>query len=143
MAMEKKSRDDERRRTLKQYLTRYYRAKQRQTILRNRLRRLRRELQSYGTGDLAEIEAQIKRSAEEANRAVLEIMEVLALLPQDSIERTILELRHIDCKPWREIQREVFLTRTPCYDHYNKGLDKLLEAKEVHERLAHYKAFFQ
>ena len=132
------------RRKLKQFLTRYYRSKERQAILQDRLAKLRHDLQRHGnvaTTEIAEIEARINRQAERDGKIILEIMDVLDLLPDGSTERTILELRHIDCKPWTEIQRAVHFTRTPCFDYYNRGLDKLLEHPEVHKRLAKDKAF--
>lgn len=138
-----KNRADERR-TLKQYLTRYYRSKERQAILQNRLVKLCHDLQRKGNVDpseIAEIEARINRQAERDGKIILEIMDIIELLPVDSTERTILELRHIDCKPWAEIQKAIHFTRTPCYDYYNKGLDRLLEHPEIHNRLAGYKTF--
>lgn len=137
---EMKNRADERR-TLKQYLTRYYRAKEKQAILQDRLVQLRYELRRHEDIDTSEIEARIQKQAEREKKIVLEIMDILDFLPADTTERMIMELRHIDCKSWIEIQKTVHLTRTPCYDYYNKGLDKLLESEEVHTKLAHYKAF--
>ncbi len=140
MAMEIKNREDERT-VLKQYLTRYYRSKKRQAILAERLRQLRRDLHRQSAGDVSEVEARIQKQARKAERIILEIMDVIELLPEESTERMILELRHIDCKSWNEIQRTVHLTRTPCYDHYNRALDTLLEAEEVHAALAKFRAF--
>ena len=80
-----------------------------------------------------EIEAKIQRQTEAAEKSVLEIMELLERLPPDSTERTILELRHIDCKTWADISRTVYLTRTPCAKYYNRGLDALLGMSEVRQ----------
>lgn len=140
MAMEIRNREDERT-ALKQYLTRYYRTKKRQAILTQRLRQLRRDLQHPEAGEISEVEARIEKQVKKAERIILEIMDIIDLLPEESTERMILELRHIDCKPWSEIQRTVHLTRTPCFDHYNRALDTLLEAKEVHAALARFRAF--
>ena len=140
MAMEIRNREDERT-ALKQYLTRYYRTKKRQAILTQRLRQLRRDLQHPEAGEISEVEARIEKQGKKAERIILEIMDIIDLLPEESTERMILELRHIDCKPWSEIQRTVHLTRTPCFDHYNRALDTLLEAKEVHAALARFRAF--
>ena len=57
------------------------------------------------------------------------------LLPEDATERTILELRHLDCKPWREINRTVYLTASPCFEYYNRGLDTLLSMEQVRKTL--------
>ena len=135
---EMKSRADERR-TLKQYLTRYYKAKERQAILQSRRSQLCRDLQQDSAA--SEIEKRIKKQEEREAKIVLEIMDVLELLPVGSTERTIMELRHIDCKPWSEIMKCVHLSRSPCFEHYNRGLDKLLQHEEVHTRLVRFKAF--
>ena len=140
MTTKVENRADERR-TLKQYLTRYYKAKKRLEALRTREARLRREIQRQGTGDTSEIEARIQRQAERSARIVAETLDIIDLLPEDSLERTILEYRHLDCMPWETIQKTVHITRTPCYNHYIKGLDLLLEAPETRATLARCKAF--
>ncbi len=127
------------RQILKNYLARYFRAKNKQAMLQHRLRRLRQELHPEAEGGNAlsplEIEARIKAQAEAAERSILEVMDVLDFLPPNSMERIILELRHLDCKPWRDIRKTVYLTASPCFEHYNKGLDALLEVAEVRRTL--------
>lgn len=78
------------------------------------------------------IESKIQQQTEAAENSVLEIME---LLPVESTERTILELRHIDCKTWEKIYQAAYLTRTPCFRYYNRGLDTLLGMNEVRRKL--------
>lgn len=121
------------RRILKRYLARYFRAKEKQAVLLDRMRRLRSEIESAGMA--SEIEARIQRQSAMEEKSVLEVMDILELLSEDSTERTILELRHIDCKPWREIHRAVHLTRSPCFKYYNRGLDQLLSMREVRLKL--------
>ena len=124
----------EERAKLKKYLSRYYIAKQNQADLRDRLRTLQADFRRTGgepTGEAAKIEAMITAEIEAGNRSLLEIAEIVAILPEDSTERRILALRHIDCLSWRDIQRKVYLTRSPCYRQYNKGLDRLLEHNRV------------
>lgn len=123
------------RRILRKYLARYYRAKDKRSILQGRLRALRNDLPDKGgfmpPSSVPEIEAKIRRQTEAAEKSVLEIIEILELLPAESTERTILELRHIDCKTWEKIYKAVYLTRTPCFKYYNKGLDTLLGMNKV------------
>lgn len=114
------------RRILKKYLTRFFRAKEKQKTLQRRAAALRAEL-----GGASEIEARVQAQAEAAERSALAVMDILDLLPADSTERTILELRHLDCKPWLEINRAVYLTSSPCFEYYNKGLDTLLTMDKV------------
>ena len=133
----------EKRTALKKYLGRYYIAKQTQADLQHRLRTLQAEFRRTG-GASAEIagtiEARITAEIDAGNRSLLEITEIIALLPEDSTERRILALRHIDCLSWRDIQKKVYLTRSPCYRQYNKGLDRLLETDRVRDALRHAKS---
>lgn len=127
------------RQILKDYLARYFRAKKKQAMLQHRLHRLRQELHPEAEGGDAlsplEIEARIEAQAEAAKRSISEVMDILDFLPPNSIERIILELRHLDCKPWRDIRKTVYLTASPCFEHYNKGLDALLAMAEVRRTL--------
>jgi hypothetical protein len=138
--LEMKTRTEERR-ALKNYLARYYKAREKQVRLQSRLKRLQGELRNGDDGSLAEIEARITRQTIYEGKTVLEIMDIIDLLPADSTERTILELRHIDCRPWKDICKAVYLTRSPCYDHYNKALDKLLKHEEVQAALSKHRDF--
>ena len=127
------------RQVLKKYLTRYYRAKDKRSILQGRLSLLRKDLPGKGgfmpPSSVQRIEAKIQQQTEAAENSVLEIMELLELLPAESTERTILELRHIDCKTWKKIYQAAYLTRTPCFRYYNRGLDTLLGMNEVRRKL--------
>ena len=118
------------RRVLKKYLTRFFRAKEKQKTLQQRAAAIRADL-----GEASALEARVKAQAKAAERSALEIMDILDLLPEDATERTILELRHLDCKPWREINRTVYLTASPCFEYYNRGLDTLLSMEQVRKTL--------
>lgn len=118
------------RRVLKKYLTRFFRAKEKQKTLQQRAAAIRADL-----GEASALEARVQAQAKAAERSALEIMDILDLLPEDATERTILELRHLDCKPWREINRTVYLTASPCFEYYNKGLDTLLSMEQVRQIL--------
>ena len=118
------------RRVLKKYLTRFFRAKEKQKTLQRRAEAIRADL-----GEASALEARVQAQAKAAERSALEIMDILDLLPEDATERTILELRHLDCKPWREINRTVYLTASPCFEYYNRGLDTLLSMEQVRKTL--------
>lgn len=62
MATEMKNREAERI-TLKLYLTRFYKAKKRQAILTERLRRLCRDLRSHEAADISEVESRIEKQS--------------------------------------------------------------------------------
>jgi hypothetical protein len=133
---------------LKRYLSQYYRAKERQKILRERLADIRTELDPAGKNGrntslaikMAEIEDRIARQSEIEATAILDIMDVLEFLPQDSVEREIMEMRHIDCKPWNEIMRTIHLSRAPCFRRYSTGLEWLYTYKKVRTTLAEFRA---
>ena len=141
---------NESRRLLRRYLSQYYRAKEKQAALRRRLAELQAELKNPGVnshpldgtytkgGRTSSGAASLVIKIGVQTRSVSDIMDVLDFLPAESTERDILEYRHIDCKPWNEIMDLVHLTRSPCFEHYNKGLDKLLTYKKVRATLEAY-----
>lgn len=87
-----------------------------------------------------EVERKIKEQQEITHKTMLEIMEILDFLPENEIERNILELRYIDCCSWTKTCRLVSMTRTPANIHWREGIYKLLEFKKVQKILADYKA---
>lgn len=89
---------------------------------------------------IADIEDRIQKQIDIEAKSVIAIMDVIEFLPADTIERDILEFRHIDCKPWDKIMDCVHLSRSPCFEYYNKALDKLLTYKKVRRILSDYKA---
>ncbi|MGN0706593.1 MAG: hypothetical protein ACI4JC_01155 [Faecalibacterium sp.] len=146
---------------LKKYLSRYYRAKERKKILQKRLAEISRELEhpsigsrppessqpdhneNQGAASLvfrkAEIEDRIQRQQEHEAKIITDIMDVLECLPLGSIERDIMEYRHLDCMRWGDISKMVHLTRTPCYSRYCRGLEILLQQETVQRKLAEYR----
>lgn len=160
IAEEQKLEDDKS--LLKRYLSQYYICKKKKQQLERRLREVNREIdepiggQGYsqvprsqtnviGAGAasivyrMAEIEERIARQKDSMEMAMLKVMDIMDFLPEDSTERMILELRHLDCRSWKQVVKEASLTRTPCNDYYNKGLIKLLDYKKVRRTLEAYK----
>lgn len=145
---------------LKKYLGQYYSARNKKRQLESRLQAFRQDMvgtrrmqyspvphsQTNSVGDgpasmvirVVEIEEQIKSQKEEMANAMLNVMKMMDFLPADSTERTVLEYRHIDCLSWKQITREMHMTRTPCNKYYNAGLDKLLTFKKVHKILQEF-----
>lgn len=131
------------RKILKRYLSQYHNAKERKKALQKRAETLRADLSRTAKGGeidykIAEIDARMKRQAEVEAKAVLSVMDMIDFLPVGSTERHILELRHIDCKGWTEIQRIVHLTNSPCIEYYNRGLDTILTYKKARQLLAKF-----
>ena len=73
-------------------------------------------------------------------KEVMHVMDLIDLLPQNSIERTVVEMRHIDCKPWDKIAREIYMSRSAVFNYYNAALDKILENKRNRKLLEEYMA---
>lgn len=132
---------------LKRYLSQYYKAKKRQDLLKDRLNRIKYELQ-HGCGKepdlpltikLSEIEDRISRQASIEAAAILDIMQVLDFLPVDSDEREVMELRHIDHKSWSEIRKTVYFSARQCHRIHESGLKILFGYKQVRQRLTDFK----
>lgn len=138
---------------LKRYLGQYYRAKIKRKQLELRLKNFREEMtctqgvrysttSGVQTGSVSsetedaviramEIEDRIVKQQAEVQRAMLAVMEFMDFLPIDSVERSILEYRHMDCMSWKRICKEMCMTKTPCFKYYNQGIDKLICKNEV------------
>jgi hypothetical protein len=90
---------------------------------------------SAGNGDgaasilfkMSDIEERIYKQKEEIDKAIVRVMDIIEYLPLDSVEREIMELRHIDGKPWGVIEKEIPMSRSQCNNRYNKALDMLLD----------------
>ena len=137
------------REAVKRYLQQYYMAKQKKRILEERHRVLSAELRGPTTApafrtmptakpvhpdgagavvfQIAEVEERIQKQQTEMARAVQNVMDLIDLLPIGSMERTVVEMRHIDGKRWEQIAKAVYLSRTAVFNYYNSALAMLLE----------------
>ena len=137
------------REAVKRYLQQYHAAKQKKRILEERHRVLSAELRGPTTASafrtmptakpvhpdgagavvfqIAEVEERIQKQQTEMARAVQNVMDLIDLLPIGSMERTVVEMRHIDGKRWEQIAKAVYLSRTAVFNYYNSALAMLLE----------------
>lgn len=137
------------REAVKRYLQQYYMAKQKKRILEERHRTLSAELRGPTTApafrtmptakpvhpdgagavvfQIAEVEERIQKQQTEMARAVQNVMDLIDMLPIGSMERTVVEMRHIDGKRWEQIAKAVYLSRTAVFNYYNSALAMLLE----------------
>ena len=149
-----------RREDVKQFLQQYYVAKQKKKILENRKRVLSEELRAPSIGHplrdgpaakggrtegavsvvfrIAEVEERIEEQRADMSKVVLNVMDLLDLLPENSMERTVAELRHIDCMTWEKIADAVYLSRSNVIARYNTALDMLLEYKRTGKLVGDY-----
>lgn len=138
---------------VKEYLQQYHVAQQKKRILEERHRTLYNELRAPAPGStfrtmpaskgqntdgavsvvyrIAEVEDRIDKQREEMAKAVLNVMDMIDLLPTGSIERTVVEMRHIDCMPWDRIADAIYMSRSNVFNYYNAALDRLLECKRT------------
>lgn len=138
------------REAVKEYLQQYHMARERRRILERRHDVLARELKAPAPGSaymttmpashsaagsegavsvvfrLSEVEERIEAQRVAMGRAVTMVMDLIDLLPENSMERTVVELRHIDCKKWERICKEVHMSRSRVNVYYNAALDIIL-----------------
>ena len=149
------------REAVKEYLQQYHDAKAKKQILEERHRTLSADLRDPGAGSafktmptskrqareggavslvyrIAEVEDRISQQRDAMAKAVLHVMDMIDLLPQNSMERTVVEMRHIDCKPWEKISQAVHMSRSRVFDYYNAALDTLLTYKRTEKLLEDY-----
>lgn len=148
------------REALKRYLQQYHAAQQKRRILENRHRALSRELQAPAVGSrfrtmpaskpvktdgavsvvfrIAEVEERIEDQREEMAKAVLHVMDLIDLLPQNSMERTVVELRHIDCMAWEKIAETTYMSRSNVFNYYNAALDALMSYKRTEKLVSEF-----
>lgn len=142
------------REAVKEYLQQYHMARERRRMLERRHDVLARELRPPAPGStymtmpashpaadsegavsvvfrLAEVEDRIEAQRAAMGRAVTMVMDLIDLLPENSMERTVVELRHIDCKKWERICKEVHMSRSRVNDYYNAALDTILSNKRA------------
>ena len=98
---------------------------------------------SDGSASLAyrldEIDTKILQQKESASKLLLEIMNILELLPENSIERDVLEARYIDCNKTGKVCNVLHMSRSCVYQYTKDGLNKLLTFENVQDILKNYK----
>ena len=80
---------------------------------------------------LAEIEERLNNELLHLQQTLLQVLDLIALLPDDSLGRAIIELRHIDRCSWDKVAESVHLSRSRVYIYYNAALDRLLKDKKA------------
>ena len=150
------------REAVKEYLQQYHTAVGKKRILEERHRVLSSELRAPSTGSafrltpptkptktdgsvsvvfrISEVEDRIEEQREEMAKAVLNVMNLIDVLPANSTERTVVEMRHIDCRGWDKIAEALYMSRSNVFNYYNAALDKILENKRNRKLLEEYMA---
>lgn len=144
---------------LNRYLYQYKNCISKKRILENRRKEIIKEFDNplsginydgmpHGSGEglgcaaltfrLDEISTKIKEQIDKATKALAEIMDVIEFLPENSMERIIIEHRYIDRDSWGKICSVEHISRTPATKYWRKGLYQLLEFKKVKAILRDY-----
>ena len=89
---------------------------------------------------ISEVEDRIEEQREEMAKAVLNVMDLIDVLPANSTERTVVEMRHIDCRGWDKIAEALYMSRSNVFNYYNAAMDKILENKRNRKLLEEYMA---
>ena len=110
---------------LKLYLQQYHLALRQKDILDDRRGQLSVKLASA-----TDIDARIKQQQEHLARILSDIMDVIDILPPNSLGRTVIEMRHIDCMSWTKIADSLYMSRSNAFN-----CDDLLNHKSVNEKI--------
>lgn len=144
---------------LNQYLNQYKRCIERKKSLERRQKEIVWELDHplkgvsydgmpHGSGEsvgcaalsfrLDEISGRIEEQKKKSIKVLADIMDVIELLPENSMERSIIEHKYIDRFSWGQICKAEHISRTPGTRYWRKGLYELLEFKKVQQIVHEY-----
>lgn len=158
--MKEKSRLSDNMKDLDYYLSQYHYAVIEKDSLRHRQRELRNEFnaplhggrmensgrkpaESEGSASISirldEINRRIDDQVRHSEKVLLEIMDIIDYLPPHSLERLIFEHRYIDRYGWEKICRVCHISRTPAFNHWRLGLEKLLTYDRIKKIISEYK----
>ena len=87
---------------------------------------------------LDEINTRIEEQKAKSVKVLSDILSVIDFLPENSMERSIIEHRYIDRMNWNRICKTEHISRTPGTRYWRKGLYQLLEFKKVRKILKEY-----
>ena len=147
---------------LKDYLSQYQRAKNRKKYLEGRLDEIMEDIEkpikginydpiikpqnkiSNGSASYtlqkSNIEQRIYAQSDRITEKLIEIMDVLDYLDENSDERNALELYYIDGKKWEQAAEEMCVSRSKIFRLQDIGIEKLLKYSRVKKILDKYKA---
>jgi len=87
---------------------------------------------------LDEIDSQIREQIKQAAETLCHIIDIVQLLPENSIERAIIEARYIDRLNWRQICHNCSFERAQANRYWKRGLYRLLEFERVKKLMEDY-----
>lgn len=150
---------EKRRADLRRFLRQYRRAVGHKRTLEQRLRQIRAEMAfplrgvkydgmphgsepSAGAAEYTyredEIEQRIKDQAKVAESALLQVMDIIDFIPDNTDARTIVEFRYIDGLRISQVSERIHYSRSRVYGIETETLDFLLGFEKVQKILADY-----
>lgn len=85
---------------------------------------------------LADIEDRIYEQKAKADKSMVNVATILNFLPEESMEREICELRHLDGHEWGEIAEGIPMSKSQCHRIHKAAMYELLEFNYVKELVA-------
>lgn len=82
---------------------------------------------------LADIEDRIYEQKAKADKSMVNVATILNFLPEESMEREICELRHLDGHEWGEIAEGIPMSKSQCHRIHKAAIYELLEFNYVKE----------
>lgn len=113
---------------IKDKLSGYETLRKREKYIKRRIDEIKRESSSANTEKIVE---KLERQKEAAEQKMMQIIEVLEMLGDDSRGRNILELRYIDLRTWTEIERMESMSRSVCFTEREKAIKELSQCKKA------------
>lgn len=130
---------------VKSFLQVYTIGKERRQILEERRQRLISELRAAAPGpleaesDIAKIEDRLNDQRRNMAVLMLKVLDLVDLLPLDSLERKIVEMRHLNGMDWKGITIQLCLSPSYAMSRYSKALGMLLNQEVAREMVAAWK----
>lgn len=131
---------------VKSFLQVYTIGKARRQILEERRQHLVGELQAgapvplEAKSDIAKIEDRLNDQRRNMAALMLKVLDLVDLLPLDSLERKIVEMRHLNGMNWKEITIQLCMSRSYAMSRYSKALGMLLSHEAAREMVAAWKS---
>lgn len=148
--------EKEEREALKFVLEQIFRENRRKEQLERRLENIKRNITSPpaasdksgrrpkgshgdGTAEIVvkktNLEERIEKQVENIDKLTERTMGILELLPETSLEREIVELRHIDMMKWKDIADSTHMSRSQCNRRYNQAIEDLIQYDTAREAI--------
>lgn len=112
-----------------QQLEEYTVAKLRITCLTNRIERLSKDVGENNAAD--EIKKELEEQRERSNLLLLDTMQLISSIPEQTYERMIIELKYIDGMKMEDIMKKVNMSKSQCYEYKKRAIEMIMSKREA------------